>query len=1484
MLRRIKKSVAVILVAAFLMTMFAIAPSASEKKDGSSAGSTEYSVSGTNSAGDLLADEIENYRAQQNETEGSYVISDIKVSGNIATVNYSAQADCTVLVALYDENTDAMLASGKTEVKGNETSVDVTIETENMPTAFVVKGFMLDSNNDPLSALFSSVMYTTKMQDLANMTVNDFESDRVLNLDDDETKNFMVYNDAVKKFECTDKVNTIQSADSDKNTYVFTNADESLKNLKQDDIFVNDETHDKVLIIKVGSISVDGNTVTVTGADTSLEEVFDHVKIETKGSMADAEFDNNSGSKGITYVGSDETAHSATEKKLSDPVGAQQDTENVGAIEINQKFSYEHEFKFSNDEDGESDIEDNDSWIGAEGEIKGSIKVGLEAEVSVYLSLGEKEVKLSLTAKAFFQSTINGTIKVNPKLPDFKIPLPIGALSINVTLGFFVETSGKFETVFEAYTKVGFSYNGRDGFKNISEKPQTDYSMNLEGELFAGLSIDITLVIIDDDIGEAGFSGKVGIDTTASPTKNKIDIDGITVKHDCNRCISGDISFKIVIEPVVNVGGKDVFGSVISDDFSYETEIKVPLTSWHYSCDYDEFGLNLCPHAKCTFFAKVVDEKGNPVEGADIDDYWNGVSLGTTGSLGLLEITLKGNDSCLYQLHATKGDLTDVANIYISDFEDILDRRGTGDWCSFKDSDSFKNNCYVFTLHEKGDDDDNPPPEPPTTDPEPTTEPTESTEPTEPSSTNPSTTNPPSTEPTSTKATEPFVIDSGKCGDKLTWEFWSDGNLKIDGVGAMYNYFNVNYSEHFYYHSNIGKTMWGPDLRYNNNLTCPWGEYRDQIKDIEFSKGVTSIGSGAFYNCDNLKDLFFPLTTITSIGKGAFWGCDSLESVFLGKSITNIGVAAFYDCENLGYVDFDDANLDELDAFVFGECSNLEYFNRLPSSIEEIGTGAFYQCYSLHDIIIPKSVVRIGNGAFMHCGTYCYSDRCDECDPSWDVKDITISENVTYIGESAFLYSGARSFNVSGNNSKYASIDGVLYDKDITAIISYPGHSENLSYTIPNTVTAIDDWNFGACINLEHIIIPDNITRIGECAFRNSSIVKINIPENITYIGKGAFYGCDNLEEVELSGNSKLEFIAADLFNGCSSLKNITIPDSVSNIYEWAFHDCSKMDSLYIGKGVKSIGEGAFRGCSSLTNVTIPDSVSVIYKEAFYECPKINSLHIGNGVKTIGENAFGRNSALKVITIPPNVETIKEYAFSNYTKNLMRKVYFCGDAPTIENRAFECNTGYQSSGWVYAYYPEGNTTWTEDKLSVSGYGGIYKWLPYSLNESVGAANKITSNSVSAQSLSIDTNVSKITAEYSNKVANAYYIIAVVKDPNAEDVLSADNLIYINQYTADKDGKISTLLPAPKDVGDDYDVVIFGAEGGADVPDKPEKGDVNGDGKVTVDDVTSIQKYIADAVKFDDAQITVADVNNDGKVNIDDVTMIQKYIADMIPSL
>ena len=166
-------------------------------------------------------------------------------------------------------------------------------------------------------------------------------------------------------------------------------------------------------------------------------------------------------------------------------------------------------------------------------------------------------------------------------------------------------------------------------------------------------------------------------------------------------------------------------------------------------------------------------------------------------------------------------------------------------------------------------------------------------------------------------------------------------------------------------------------------------------------------------------------------------------------------------------------------------------------------------------------------------------------------------------------------------------------------------------------------------------------------AFKNLKIVEVVIPDTIVNIGNYAFYNCTKLTSVNFKENSKLESINEYAFYGCSSLTSITIPNSVTSIGNYALYDCDSLTSVTIGDSVKSIGKEAFRDCSSLTSITIPNSVTSIGNYAFQHCNSLTSVTIGNSVTSIGSSAFSSCDSLTSITIPNSVTSIGSYAFYN---------------------------------------------------------------------------------------------------------------------------------------------------------------------------------------------------------------------------------------------
>ena len=160
------------------------------------------------------------------------------------------------------------------------------------------------------------------------------------------------------------------------------------------------------------------------------------------------------------------------------------------------------------------------------------------------------------------------------------------------------------------------------------------------------------------------------------------------------------------------------------------------------------------------------------------------------------------------------------------------------------------------------------------------------------------------------------------------------------------------------------------------------------------------------------------------------------------------------------------------------------------------------------------------------------------------------------------------------------------------------------------------------------------------------SLTSLVIPDSVTNIGDYAFWNCRSLTNIVIPNS--VTSIGDNAFEYCFSLSNLIIPDGVTSIGDGAFVGCTSLSSVVIPDSVSCIGNNAFWGCESLTDIVIPNSVTSIWESAFYGCSSLTEVVIPDSVTSIGDKAFHTCSSLTNIDIPDSVTSIGDGAFDDY--------------------------------------------------------------------------------------------------------------------------------------------------------------------------------------------------------------------------------------------
>ncbi len=406
-------------------------------------------------------------------------------------------------------------------------------------------------------------------------------------------------------------------------------------------------------------------------------------------------------------------------------------------------------------------------------------------------------------------------------------------------------------------------------------------------------------------------------------------------------------------------------------------------------------------------------------------------------------------------------------------------------------------------------------------------------------------------------------------GDKNEFTFGSENTIfaedlyteKVEIDGLKYRIYDGEATV-MGYTSDLGKDIIIPDsITYNDKTYSvtkinSYAFYKNsKITSLKIGNSVTEIGSNAFEMCLSLKSIVIP-ESVSKIGSRAFAYCSSLEKAYYQGSLAQWCKVS---------IEYEQAHplFHAKEFYIDGKLLSGDI--TIPEGVTSIGDYAFYKFDKLMQVIIPSKINYVGAHAFEKCSNldiYCEAkEKPSKWRNSWNYSGCPVVWN----------YGGK--YGVLENGLKWC----LTNDREVS-IVGYIGDSTTV--IIPKTISGY------------------SVTSIGNKAFYESKITKIELPNCITEIQNQAF-AYSKLTSIEIPYG--ITYIDKAVFSGCSNITKIVVPNSVTIIGEEAFQGCKSLTSINIPSSVTTIEDGAFYRCSGLRTIVIPSSVTTMGRKVFYE-------------------------------------------------------------------------------------------------------------------------------------------------------------------------------------------------------------------------------------------------------------------------------------------
>ncbi len=478
--------------------------------------------------------------------------------------------------------------------------------------------------------------------------------------------------------------------------------------------------------------------------------------------------------------------------------------------------------------------------------------------------------------------------------------------------------------------------------------------------------------------------------------------------------------------------------------------------------------------------------------------------------------------------------------------------------------------------------------------------------------------------------------------------------------------------------------------------------------DFYYYEGKNSIAIAEPVHVSENADIRIPSQIngkpVTSISENAFAGL-TVNSITIPNTVERICNYAFSSTIVKAGITLPD-NVEYIGEYAFKAYQNTtDAVNRtmvIPGSVRRISAYAFY-CSGIDSVMIHEGVQSIANCAFN----------------ATDIEVFHIPDSILYLGRMALnttnlkaidFGAGVRNinefvqdsfsnpdfqsqsgevitsdlrtypaeYNISADNKYYKSIDGVIYNTDLTELVAFPCSKNFKRLNIPKSVHTIGSYAFGMMNRAQAFVIPSTITTIRDYAFYNTiSLESVFIPSSITSIGDSAFAKSESLVSVEFDDDLHLMELNAT-FSDCKAIKNVTFGDhcNIDALYATFYKsgiesidlDCgapiltktfmySSLREVKLHNGIETIEYGAFQK-TLLKKIVIPDTVTFIGGRVFEDCEALSYVDLAN-VQGLGYAAFSKCISLESIDLT-GVYYIEQWgdSYTFYGCDNLKKFYF----------------------------------------------------------------------------------------------------------------------------------------------------------------------------------------------------------------------------------